>query len=202
VDERSITLVERWRSGDQQAAGELFHRYADRLLVLARSRLSEKVAQRIDPEDVVQSAYRSFFGGVRDGRYAVGHGTDLWQLLVVITLHKLQNRARWNMCDKRSVRREVAGALADVPAELLAREPAPAEVVALVDEVEHVMRGLDAFERKVLELRLQGCTLQEIAAQSQRSFASVRWALDQIKERLEDRYRERRSAPGLPEGAP
>jgi hypothetical protein len=30
----------------------------------------------------------------------------------------------------------------------------------------------------------------------------VRWALDQIKERLEDRYRERRSAPGLPEGAP
>ena len=195
-------LAERWCQGDEQAAAMLFERFFGRLLALVRGRISTALAPRFDPEDVVQSAYRSFFGGVRDGRYAVGHGTDLWQLLVVITLHKLQNRARWNMCDKRSVRREVAGALADVPAELLAREPAPAEVVALVDEVEHVMRGLDAFERKVLELRLQGCTLQEIVAQSQRSFASVRWALDQIKERLEDRYRERRSAPGLPEGAP
>src|SRR5271163_4177723 len=89
-DERSDDLVARWRAGDQRAATELFHRYASRLILFVRSRLSGRIARRLDPEDVVQSAYRSFFGGTRDGRYVPHRGGDLWQLLVVITLHKLQ----------------------------------------------------------------------------------------------------------------
>src|SRR5262245_58097585 len=60
-DESSVHLVSRWRAGDQQAAAELFRRYASRLIALAQSRLSASMASRVDPEDVVQSVYRSFF---------------------------------------------------------------------------------------------------------------------------------------------
>jgi hypothetical protein len=58
--------------------------YANRLIALARSRLSSKLAGRIDPEDVVQSVYRSFFAEARAGRYHLDRGGDLWRLLVAM----------------------------------------------------------------------------------------------------------------------
>src|SRR5262245_6916154 len=70
VDDASGNLVARWQAGDQQAARELFHRYTDRLIALVRSRLTSQVGQRVDPEDVVQSAYRSFFAGAGDGQFS------------------------------------------------------------------------------------------------------------------------------------
>src|SRR5262249_17101191 len=100
------SLVARWHQGDQQAAAELFRRYVDRLIALARSRLSGKVAQRVDPEDVVQSVYRTFFADVRDGRYLRDRGGDMWQLLVTITLHKVNDQIRRNKSDKRDFQKE------------------------------------------------------------------------------------------------
>lgn len=85
-------LLTRWQRGDHQAAAELYHRYASRLIGLARSRLSSQLARRIDPEDVVQSVYRSFLAAARDGHYEVQNGAGLWHLLVTITLHKLHDQ--------------------------------------------------------------------------------------------------------------
>ncbi len=61
TDPLSAQLLIRWREGDQAAADALFRRYAERLIGLVRLRLSEKLARRVDPEDIVQSVYRSFF---------------------------------------------------------------------------------------------------------------------------------------------
>src|SRR5262249_10504575 len=71
ADLHSQELLTRVRGGDDAAAEELFHRFADRLIALAAIRMSEKLARRVGPEDVVQSAYRIFFVGARDGRYAL-----------------------------------------------------------------------------------------------------------------------------------
>ena len=58
TDHESAVLLARWREGDQQAATELVQRFTERLLALARGQLSEKLAARVDPEDVVQAATR------------------------------------------------------------------------------------------------------------------------------------------------
>src|SRR5438552_55665 len=92
AETESIKLVAQWRAGNEQAAAQLFHRYALRLITLAHGRLSAKLAARVDPEDVVQSAYRSFFVGARNGRYALERSGDLWRLLVAITLHKVRRQ--------------------------------------------------------------------------------------------------------------
>ena len=63
-DQNSIQLLNRVRSDDSGAAEELFERYLQRLLALVRTRLPGKLARRVDPDDVVQSAYRSFFTGL------------------------------------------------------------------------------------------------------------------------------------------
>ena len=59
----SLILLERFRSGDELAAEALFSRYFERLTSLARTRLSSSLKRRTDPEDIVQSVYRSFFIG-------------------------------------------------------------------------------------------------------------------------------------------
>src|SRR4051795_8567078 len=103
MDDVALQLLERWRAGDQRAATELYERYAGRLIALARSRLSGKLAARFDPEDVVQSVCRSFFARARDGRLVVGQTDDLWQLLVAITLHKLRRQVKHHQVGKRAV---------------------------------------------------------------------------------------------------
>src|SRR5262249_29880418 len=129
--DHSGDLVARWREGDQQAAEELFRRYAERLIALARSRLSAKLARRIDPEDVVQSVYRSFFTDSREGRYDLQRGGDLWRLLVAITLHKLHDQIRRNTRGKRTVEREQNLGTDEVWLGMLphslAHEPSPVE---------------------------------------------------------------------------
>ena len=189
TDERSGDLVARWRSsGDQQAAAALFQRYADRLIALARSRLSAQLSQRVDPEDVVQSAYRSFFADVREGRYEVERGGDLWHLLVAITLSKVEHQVERHTSQKRAVHREQQfsndGSQLAFEWALAGREPSPVAALVLADQVEQLMRPLDGSQRHMLELRLQGHNLMEIAAACHCSEATVRRLLDCIKEQL------------------
>src|SRR5262245_10888684 len=169
----------------QPAASELFQRYAGRLIALAKSRLSAKVSQRVDPEDVVQSAYRSFFAGARDGCYDLERGGDVWQLLVAITLHKLQDQVKLHTAKKRNVDLEQhfgsEDSLLGLQAAVLAREPSPLEALSLVDHVEQLMRPLTPPQRRIVEMRLQGYDLREIAAATRRSVPTVRRVLDGLK---------------------
>src|SRR4051794_7794014 len=184
----SFVLLERFRGGDELAAEALFARYFERLTSLARSRLSTRLARRTDPEDIVLSVYRSFFVEAREGRYALGRGGDLWRLLSSITVHKLLKRARHEGAARRSFASEVP---LDPAAEERMRgrpsDPTPEDALALADELERAFSLLDAFGRRVLELRLQGLQISEIAEDAGRSERSVRRSLAQIRALLADR---------------
>jgi len=65
-------LIARLTAGEDAAATALFRRYGQRLIALARTRLDEAARRKLDPEDVVQSVFRSFFTRHR-GR-AIGAG--------------------------------------------------------------------------------------------------------------------------------
>jgi RNA polymerase sigma-70 factor (ECF subfamily) len=191
ADHESAELLARWRAGDQQAAAELVDRFTERLLALARSQLSEKLARRVDAEDVVQSAYRSFFTAARDGRFEVRRSGDLWRLLSAITVHKLQHQVEYHTADKRSVDREAGfggeSSLQGLQAEVYSRAPAPAEAAVLVEELEQLLRDLKPQHRQMVEMRLQGYGVPEIAAATDRSERLVRRVLDQVKGRLRQR---------------
>lgn len=188
ADERSGDLLARWRAGDQQAADQLFRRYTSRLVALARSRLPAKLGARMDAEDVVQSVYRSFFAGAGAGRYEVQRGGDLWRLLVTITLHKLYLQVKRHARQKRDVRREQALDPDHGLLQALAKEPGPAEALSLLDELEQVMSPLKPLPRRILELRLQGWTIAEIAAETRRSERRVHYVIEEVKQQLEERH--------------
>ena len=56
-------------------ARALFERFSRRLIGLARCHLEVRLQHKVDPEDVVQSAYKSFFLRYGDGDLAADHGT-------------------------------------------------------------------------------------------------------------------------------
>jgi RNA polymerase sigma-70 factor (ECF subfamily) len=188
----SADLVARWRTGDEQAAAELFRRYFDRLRGLARSLLSAKLSARLDAEDVIQSVYRSFFEGVREERYVLERGGDLWRLLTAITLHKVQHQVARHTAAKRSVTREeslgqgTSWSGLDILA--LAQEPSPSEALAVVEELDLVLRALPPLHRTMVEQRLQGFSVGEISAATDRSERLVRLVLEQVHSQLQQRY--------------
>ena len=114
-------LVDRWRAGDQQAARQLFDRYAARLMALARRQIGRRIAGRVDPEDVVQSVFRTFFERVKAGQFRIEEQDDLGKLLVRITVHKTLRKVQFHQAAKREQRPRNRGAQAAV-AELVERE--------------------------------------------------------------------------------
>jgi RNA polymerase sigma-70 factor (ECF subfamily) len=187
----SAELLARWRAGDEQAAGKLWRRYAVRLIALARKRLSASMNRHVDPEDLVQSAYRCFFAGDRGQRYVLRHSGDLWRLLVAITLHKVHDQAKRHRAKKRDLSLEQhfgeATSLQQLQTQMLAHDPTPAEAAALTDELELILRALTAEQRRMVEMRLQGYQLDEIAAATRHHERTVRRVMKGFKQQLQQR---------------
>jgi len=158
-------LVERWRHGDQQAAQVLLDRYVDRLVALSRRRISQRLAPRIDPEDVVQSVFRTFFHRAREGEFRIAEQDDLCKLLMRITVRKTLRKVAFHVADKRDPSQELGQGWDshDPLQEVLAREPTSEEVVSFLDQMEHFYKKLRADERQILEMRLQGFSNDDIA---------------------------------------
>jgi RNA polymerase sigma-70 factor (ECF subfamily) len=182
-------LMARLRSGEDAAAREVFGRFTGRLVALARGRFNRLLARKVDPEDVVQSAYKSFFARHRAGKLEVGGWDGLWDLLTLITLRKCADRAEYFLAGRRDAAREVSGPASGdgQDAWLVApdREPRPEEAAILAETVEHLFRDVGVHERLVLELSLQGYTAPEISAQLGRAERSVRRLRERIRTRLE-----------------
>jgi RNA polymerase sigma factor (sigma-70 family) len=183
-------LLHRLGEGDEDAAQHVFYEYFERLTALARSRLSSRLSSRVEPDDVVMSAFRSFFVRARRGDFKLAAGCDLWHLLAEITLHKLYRQSAHHSAKRRSVQRETADATS-TGSLALSREPPPEAAALLADELAAVMTNLSADEQAALELRLQGLELEAIAESLGKSERTVRRWLDAVKQSLRRRFPDR-----------
>ncbi len=89
----SQVLIDQLRAGDCRAADAIFHRFAQRLVGMARNRLDGRVRQKVDAEDVVQSVFRSFFDRSARGEFDFANWEGVWGLLVLLTVRKCGRRA-------------------------------------------------------------------------------------------------------------
>jgi hypothetical protein len=179
----SAELLARYRAGEDRAASAIYGRYVERLTALARTRLSRRLRSRTDPEDIVLSAWRSFFVAARNGRIDVAGSGGLWPLLVTLTIRKLYRNVKQHTAAKRSVDMEqrLDGDAACDVARLIG-EPGPEAAAALTDELENILCSLRPFERRVLELALQGESVHGIAAATGRAERTVRRAYTRVRD--------------------
>jgi RNA polymerase sigma-70 factor (ECF subfamily) len=182
-------LLDLWRRGDQDAARKIVERYLDRLLHLARTRISQRLASRVDPEDIVQSVFRTFFVRLKDGRFVFADQDDLCKLLMRITLHKTLRQVAFHKAAKRDPSMEVERGEHhhEQLLALLDREPTPEAAVAFLDQLEHFFGRLEPLQRQILEMRMQGFTNDEIAARLDLRYErKVRRVLERIRELAEE----------------
>lgn len=166
-------------------AGAVVGRYTEQLLRLVRRQLPERLRSRMDPEDVVQSVYRSFFNRLRQGQFRFEDSHDVWRVLATLTFHKCTNAVAHHQRQRRDVRREkarLADGSAAQPVVAVERTPGPEDVAALYECLERLLAELPPRYATIVSLRLQGEPIAAIAEQVRYSRRTVIRVLGQVQD--------------------
>jgi DNA-directed RNA polymerase specialized sigma24 family protein len=156
--------LDRLKAGDRAATRQLWERYFQRLVGLARARLQGAPRRAADEEDVALSAFHSFCRAAEQGRFPRLLDRDnLWRLLVVLTTRKASHLVR----DEHRQKRRAPAADPDGPEleAILGSEPTPELAAQLAEEHRRLLDGLGSAELAQVALwKMEGYANEEIAA--------------------------------------
>jgi RNA polymerase sigma-70 factor (ECF subfamily) len=177
------------RQRDEAAAGFLFHQCVDHLIRLARRRLDQRLNGKIDPDDVVQSVFRSVFVRLREGQFQQLGGWDgLWGLIITIMNRKCSRWREHFTAKRRDMSRERS--LHIKGDEVRTWEPAmpesdPGGALELEETLSVVLRGLDEQEQQMIHLSLEGFDVKEVSEKLTCNYQRVYRVLRLVRQRLE-----------------
>lgn len=186
--ERSVTQwIGDLKRGEDDAAGNLWGRFFDQLVNVARRRMGSAPRREIDEEDLALSAFDSLCRGAAEGRFnELTNREDLWRLLVAIVRRKAVDQIRRQTSQKRGgglVRGEsvMPEDRAGID-EFLGSSPTPENLAAMEEESQRLLGLLrDDTQRQVALLRLEGLSNEEIAQRVGISIRSVERKLSLIR---------------------
>lgn len=186
-------MIEGLRAGDSRAEFGFWQRYGLLLEKLAQKHLHGEVLRRLGPEDVAQSACRTFLRRAQLGQFQVPDAASLWHLLCAITLSKAHEQVRFHRRKKRSVNSETAAFSSNPENDgpefhLVDQTPGPDEAAAFSEQFRHLLAGLDPEERQIVELKLQDMANEEIARRLRTSERTIRRVLARLRGRFESAF--------------
>jgi RNA polymerase sigma-70 factor (ECF subfamily) len=155
-------FIRRIRAGDAQAAEELVRRHERAIRLEVRLRLSDPRLRRLfDSMDVCQSVLASFFVRAACGEYDLERPEHLLRLLVGMARNKLAFRARRERAQRRDYRRGEAIGPNTGPAP----GPRPSQQLEARELLSAFRARLSAEERRLADLRADGRSWEEVAAE-------------------------------------
>jgi RNA polymerase sigma-70 factor (ECF subfamily) len=180
-------LIRRVRAGDQDAATLLVRRYEPAIRRAVRFRLADaRLGTLFDSMDICQSVLASFFIRAASGQYELQTPEQLLKLLTAMARNKLNSQARKQHAQRRDTRRVSSGSQAE--RRFVAAGESPSREITARELLQEVHRQLSADERRLLELRNQGCDWAAIAAELGGGAEALRRklsrALDRVAEHL------------------
>lgn len=176
------SLLRQFRHGSQEAATQLYVRYVHRLRALVRARCSPELSRRMEPEDIVQSIFRRFFRRVLKGDYDVPPGEELWGLFLVIALNRIRAAEMFHRAGKRDVRQTVSPEVLSAVSDPATNDETAFNVLQLT--LADALAAMTPAQKQMLELRIQGHEVAEIAQKTGRSKRTVERNLQSIRNRL------------------
>ncbi len=182
-------LLSRFQSGEDDAATAIYLRYAKRLQLLARSKSGRDLAVRVDPEDVVQSVFRTFFRRAAEGHYAIPDGEELWKLFLVIALNKVRELGEFHRAAKRDVGHTTA--LDRMDEYIAGQQPCDEQAYSVLRmTIDELLNELSDGQRRMVMMRIDGHGIDEIAQLTRRAKRSVERVLQRFRSRLSETLRE------------
>lgn len=103
-NDETAALVERAQAGDSDALNELFARYYQTMVEVARRRLGPRLRAKEDPDDLAQTTFREATRDFQSYRYQ-GEGS-LLRWLIQILQNKIRDRAEFYSAGKRDLSKE------------------------------------------------------------------------------------------------
>jgi RNA polymerase sigma factor (sigma-70 family) len=153
-------LVRKVESGDEQAAAQLVRDFEPLVRRELRFRLRDARARlQLDSMDICQSVMANFFVRVVTGEYSLQEPGDLVKLLVTMTRNKVTEKMRNQHRQRRDSRLTVRG----VDPVIASPDPTPSRALAGKELLEQIRQSLNDEERRLLDLRCQGLSWEEIA---------------------------------------
>jgi RNA polymerase sigma-70 factor (ECF subfamily) len=166
-------FLDKLNEGSDSALEELFYQYFEKLRSLAARKMGAHVPA--EPDSIAMSVMGSMVRGFREGRFHVADSRRLWNLLMTITLNKIRKRV-----EKYHGEESLPSDLED----LLSKDPGPDELAIIIDLVETALAGLDSENRQIFTLYLAGHHRTEIAEQLHLSYATVKYKVKRVTDRL------------------
>ena len=184
VDQGSFTrCIGNLDNGDSIAESVLVGRYFARLVQLARKRLEPRLRAKLDPEDVVQSAFGSFFDRNAAGHFSFDNWESLGSLLTKITIRKCARRANELRTAKRDVHREAPNG-DNLVARVIDRHPTPDEAIVFSELLESILTSVKPKYQQVVLLKLQQFSNEEISEMVGRTERTVYRILERLRDQL------------------
>jgi RNA polymerase sigma-70 factor (ECF subfamily) len=159
-------LMERIRSGCQEAAREMFERYSQHIQRIVRHQLSKRLRSQFDSLDFTQDAWASFFH-VPAERYTFKTPEELVGFLSGIAYHKVVDVCRQRLQTAKYARHEVQQLRPqtdeDNGNEPPMRSPSPSQVAIAEERWELLLKDQPPQVRRALEMLRLGHTHREVA---------------------------------------
>lgn len=161
ADSQFGELIQKVRSGDEEAAAQLVKLYEPAIRRAVRLRMGDSRLQAaFDSMDICQSVMASFFVRAAAGQYEIDTAQELIGLLVAMARKKLAMQIRKQRAAKRDQRRQVASPNEDL---LEGQPPSPSRQLMAKELLDQVMERLTQEEQQLIHLRNQGLSWQEIS---------------------------------------
>jgi RNA polymerase sigma factor (sigma-70 family) len=174
------------KAGNKDAAQELWERYYQRLVAVARKRLNGRLGRSVaDESDIAQSAFMCFYRAAQAGRFPqLNDRNDLWRLLITIAERRIIMRLRRENRLKRTPSK--LGPIYDREPidvdEIAGREPTPEFCAVTIESVRSLLNQLDDSTLRSLALmKLEGYTNEEMARRLGCSLSTVERKLRRIR---------------------
>lgn len=194
-DKTDRSLIRSVRDGDRDAADGLFERYQRKLTGLAHRGLGRDLSGRLDPEDITQSVFRTFFRRISRGQYDVPPGETIWKLLSTIALNKIRAAGVHHRAAKRDVRKSTdVMDIASLSGALAGDEDA-LRILHLT--IEEVIGVLTEPQQQIIQLRLEDRDIVSISQETGLSKRTVERVLHGFRAQLKKAIVERRKWPRL-----
>lgn len=174
-------LIRGVRDGDDRACHDFWNQYGPMIERLASRRISKGMQRRIGPESVMLSACRTFFRRAQAGEFDLPDAEALWRLLCAITVNKVRMKTRYHSSQKRNLAEEVHP---ETMPDVSGQGQLPEEGVIFEEQLELLLSQFEGDEQKVLELKLEQHTNEEIAEKMGCSERTVRRMMKRIQARL------------------
>jgi RNA polymerase sigma factor (sigma-70 family) len=174
-------LLDKLCRGDASAAEQVFVAYEPYLRLVVRRMLPAQLRSKFDSVDVVHSIWADLLGGFRDAGWQFKDANHLRAFLVKATRNRFLDRVRKHKSATAHEQPLDAGHLEDnVPAS----DPRPSEIAQANDLWDQMLNLCSKDHRRLLELKRQGCSLEEISRQTGYHPSSVRRIFYDVAHRL------------------